>query len=375
VANAGRDTTVFINERIGLTGTFSDPEGDPVYVSEWRMLSLPMGSSAVLEYPLSQTTYFTPDVEGDYVIEFEVHDTHLYDTDTVVVTAIPTQQTDPWLAKASFPSTPRSYAVNFVIGGKAYLGTGSNGSSGGCSSLNPLGDFWEYTPAPGLDGGTWIQKADFPGGPRDKAVGFAVNGKGYLGMSGINSDFYEYDPALNTWRAMADISLLSASSGFAVNGKGYVIGWNTIRELWQLDPLDGPTGTWSRMADLPVDPTNFSISFVIGDLVYVFLGSGSNNFLIYNSLTDQWSQQPDYPGSSGLPGRGGCFVIGTIGYVSDSSNEMYAYDTQSGQWTQMTDRPGYGLVGLAFGIGDKGYMGFTCASCTDLWEYNPDLEN
>ena len=38
-------------------------------------------------------------------------------------------------------------------------------------------DFWEYDPA----ANTWTQKADFGGTARDGAVGFSIGSKGYIG--------------------------------------------------------------------------------------------------------------------------------------------------------------------------------------------------
>jgi N-acetylneuraminic acid mutarotase len=55
----------------------------------------------------------------------------------------------------------------------------------------------------------WTQKADFAGGNRRFAAGFSIGEKGYLG-TGYNEgwtarkDFYEYDPATDTWTQIAD---------------------------------------------------------------------------------------------------------------------------------------------------------------------------
>lgn len=51
--------------------------------------------------------------------------------------------------------------------------------------------------------------SDFPGEARNNAIAFVLNGKGYVGL-GTNSttmfkDFYEYDPATDTWTKIADL--------------------------------------------------------------------------------------------------------------------------------------------------------------------------
>jgi N-acetylneuraminic acid mutarotase len=64
-------------------------------------------------------------------------------------------------------------------------------------------DFWEYDPATN----TWKQKADFGGGVRSVAVGFSIADKGYIGTGWDDSykkDFWEYDPTTNTWTQKAD---------------------------------------------------------------------------------------------------------------------------------------------------------------------------
>ncbi len=47
--------------------------------------------------------------------------------------------TDQWTELNPFPGDPRSGALSFVIGGKAYFGLGSSG-------VLPLRDFWQYNP-------------------------------------------------------------------------------------------------------------------------------------------------------------------------------------------------------------------------------------
>lgn len=109
---------------------------------------------------------------------------------------------DTWVQKADFVGITRLGAAGFSIGNKGYVGTGTpfNGQW--------LKDFWEYDPATNV----WTQKADFAGISREGAVGFSIGSKGYLG-TGENgdewpftfTDFWEYDPASNTWTRKADL--------------------------------------------------------------------------------------------------------------------------------------------------------------------------
>src|SRR5438045_7987523 len=92
-------------------------------------------------------------------------------------------------------------------------------------------DFWEYDPATD----TWTQKADFGGVARNRATGFSINGKGYIGTGwdgSFRKDFWEYDPATNTWTLKADFGGTARYSapGFSIGNKGYVgTGWDKSR--------------------------------------------------------------------------------------------------------------------------------------------------
>ncbi len=86
-------------------------------------------------------------------------------------------------------------------------------------------DFWEYDPA----ANTWTQKADFGGTARYSAVGFSIGSKGYIGTgddgwSSIAKDFWEYDPAANTWTQKADFggTARDCAVGFSIGSKGYI---------------------------------------------------------------------------------------------------------------------------------------------------------
>ena len=108
-----------------------------------------------------------------------------------------------WLQKAKFGSPtnvnglPRENAVGFSIGAKGYIGTGINVSNSFPIIRTLKQDFWEYTYGAGSMGGSWTQKAAFPGISRMSSFGASIGtNRGYIG-TGINStilqkDFYEY---------------------------------------------------------------------------------------------------------------------------------------------------------------------------------------
>jgi N-acetylneuraminic acid mutarotase len=68
----------------------------------------------------------------------------------------------------------------FIIGGKAYLACGSNGSA--------TASTWEYDIASDL----WVQKTGLEGSSREGAVGFTLTDRGYI-VTGSNSSYRFYD--------------------------------------------------------------------------------------------------------------------------------------------------------------------------------------
>ncbi|MCL9777425.1 PKD domain-containing protein [Vibrio methylphosphonaticus] len=74
VAHAGNDLQVDLNVNLVLDGSGSvDADGDALTYS-WSILSRPVGSSAQLQNSTSRNPNFTPDVEGDFVIQLFVSD-------------------------------------------------------------------------------------------------------------------------------------------------------------------------------------------------------------------------------------------------------------------------------------------------------------
>ncbi len=210
-----------------------------------------------------------------------------------------------WTSKAVVPGNARVYASAFGIYGKGYVMAGSNGTNwlndmyeynptndtwtskgiiingygarygAAAFSIGSLGYFgmgyayngvggssyekrmWKYDPLNGTNG-TWTAIADFPGVGRAYAVAFSIGGKGYVG-TGTNGvpkrDFYQYDPAANTWETETDFNgaiTIYGATGFGIGSKGYLVqGVNSsnlvLSNIFQYTPKftyewsDGPT--------------------------------------------------------------------------------------------------------------------------------------
>jgi hypothetical protein len=158
-----------------------------------------------------------------------------------------------------------NHTTCFVIGSKAYVGTGFKGT--GSNSL------MEYDPA----SDQWTAKKDLPVGLVD-AFGFAIGAKGYIGGGRLSGNLekhyglYEYDPATDQWTPKAELPNEinpGARGSFSSGSKGYVGG--PEKQFWQFDPV---TNAWTRKADLPGAIGNYGIGFTLSD--YGYLGALTN---------------------------------------------------------------------------------------------------
>ena len=203
-------------------------------------------------------------------------------------TSLPYTQTGNWIESAEIGSYPRSNAVSFVIGNKAYVGTGYNEQIEG----NRLNDFWSFT----VDSG-WEQVQSLPGSIRSNAVGFSLGAHGYvgtgLGSDGITmyNDFYQYDGSLNSWTQKASFpgDARYDAVGFGLQGKGYMgTGFSSfwLNDFYEYDTL---TDTWARTIGTSGDfsKRRGATSFVYKNKAYIVTGSSSGSM-----AKDFWSFDP-----------------------------------------------------------------------------------
>ena len=135
-----------------------------------------------------------------------------------------------WMKKASYNGVYRAYASGFTIGNYGYLCGGFYGAN-----KDYLNDLWEYD----MSRNSWTQCADMPVAGRKAAVGFAVNGKGYITTGSVKdgsssycvADTWEYDPATDTWTRKDDFKggVRDGALAFSIGGYGYVgTGCNSV---------------------------------------------------------------------------------------------------------------------------------------------------
>ncbi len=145
-------------------------------------------------------------------------------------------KSDSWHPVADFPGYGRLHATSFNIGKYGYMGTGYS------YSTSVTHDFWKYNPL----NNAWTPILDLPGLPRGNAACFVIDAKAYVG-SGEDlitnyNNFYRYNPILGVWDAMIagaeNMQLRRGALGFAIDGKGYLCtGYSTsgaLHDLWSL---------------------------------------------------------------------------------------------------------------------------------------------
>lgn len=244
-----------------------------------------------------------------------------------------------WNKLEAFGGSKRERAVGFTIGNRGYIGTGQD------TAEAMVRDFWEFDPGTN----SWTQKANFGGSARRNAVGFSAGNKGYIGTGMDNQfsisgdelpDFWEYDPATNIWTQKAPFPGAGGmgvyyATGFGINGKGYI--------------CCGKVG-----------PSSYS-----------------NQLWEYNPASNSWLQRASFPGGVryGLTN----FVVNNKAYVGTGTdenalaNDMWCYDPATNTWTAKAAMPGSPRFSCSsFAIGWRGFivLGSDGGYKNELWEYN-----
>jgi hypothetical protein len=199
-----------------------------------------------------------------------------------------------WTRKADFGGTARYGGTAFTIGNKGYAGTGFDGSN--------KKDVWKYDPA----ADSWTQIVSIGGEKRTNAVSFVIGNKGYI-TSGINNgiyvnDLWEYDTtATGMWTAKAPLSAdldgngtldydirRSGAVGFALNGLGYIsTGYYGNEQLNSTFAFNPNTNAWNLVLYFGGVPRMDATAFTVKNRAFVGTGKYVNA-----RLDDIWEFVP-----------------------------------------------------------------------------------
>jgi N-acetylneuraminic acid mutarotase len=277
-----------------------------------------------------------------------------------------------WKPKASYPGTPRHRAIGTSVGNKGYLGLGhiNSGASG------DYYDWWEFDPATN----SWAQKSDYPGVGRYGCSSFVINNKIYIGTGnaqgfGSQNDFYEYNPITNIWIQKANFPVnMDGGVGFAINGKGYFGGSFAATTFMQYDPN---FNTWTPSAFTVNTSGEYGAAFVINNKAY-FLPGNDVNFYEFDPATSLTTQKTSFPGVSRF--GTGFASINNLGYVMlgadagyNDLGDSYVYDPSINSWDTMKSFPGGKRHYVAsFSIDNNKIFvgtGSNGTNLSDFWEY------
>lgn len=294
-----------------------------------------------------------------------------------------------WDQLADFGGTARHRTPMLAIGNKIYTGLGHyNGGAG-----NTLWeDWWEYDPATNA----WTQKANYGGGINYHATGFTIGDYGYVGTGRVTSSgnnltksFYRYDPVTNTWTQMADFggAARRGAVGFAIDGYGYIgtgepPSGALYNDFYKYDPS---TDSWSPIASLPTAGRVSAVGFELGGYGYCgtggfgSFGGSQKDFWRYDPNTDTWQQMADVGTIPRMEATG--FSHMGKGYILCGDNmssginysDMYEYDPAANVWTQREDFPGTARRYMAAAtLNDITYcgLGTNGTNFKDFWRFS-----
>ena len=233
-----------------------------------------------------------------------------------------------------------------------------------------------------VEGGIWLESRSFPGNPRQGAVAFSVDEKGYIGYGkdvgaidsckNVMDDFWEFDPEREQWNSIPT-SLASPDArawalGFSAAGKGFVgLGCDDQQDCRPEEGVftrkhdfyqfDAETKRWNSINDFPSNiirsipipippggsghtPHIETFSFEIGEQIYVGgMGwvctgpqltseTGSVRFTYFISFEHQKTRW-DFPEIGDFPlkyeRRPVSFTIGNKGYFGLINNREKIY--------------------------------------------------
>jgi N-acetylneuraminic acid mutarotase len=225
--------------------------------------------------------------------------------------------TGAWTQKASYPGASALGGSSFVVGSDAYILSGNYN--------------WQYDQPTN----TWTQKVNMPGPARSNASAFAIGSNGYAGFgldmtngTGVLNDFYKYLTVGDKWVRMPPFpgSSRSGAMGFTVDGYGYICaGWDFVpystfaylSDLWQFDP---GSLAWTSKQAFPGNARTDGVG--LGGPGHGYVGAGNDgaynygyykDFYEYTPSTDTWTTLP----SIGVTrNQAGSFIIGSSLYVA-----------------------------------------------------------
>lgn len=208
---------------------------------------------------------------------------------------------DSWTKKRDFPGAPRVMPFSFATNGIGYVGCGDSTSG----NVDFIQDFWKYDPA----ADSWTRLRDFPKQEAVGFSGFSLADGGYVleggpgnpsaPVSGPYSEvLWKYNAANDSWQKRAPLPVRDFVSAvvFSIGNKAYAALGRFYdgdtppaarEDFWEYDPAQN---TWTKKADTGGGQRLLSTGFAAGGKGYIGLGTGD----YYEELmNDFWEYTPE----------------------------------------------------------------------------------
>lgn len=242
------------------------------------------------------------------------HDLWKYDT-----------ATDTWDSIGEAPMIDRVNPTSCVKDGKVYVGLGFNGKHGKDSSY--LKDWWEYTPATNA----WKKLADYPNHYTDDATSFVGEAALYVGYGfcwNYRRDMFRYSIATDRWDSIdVHVSFHGyPTRSFGGTGctcqKRHFMGTGYYRYSldWWAELVDGTH--WEKRTPVPGPTRTLAASAATQNYIYLVggmhyggvatTGKALQDIRRYSPQTDTWTYVGVLP--EGLINHL-CFTIGRRVYI------------------------------------------------------------
>jgi N-acetylneuraminic acid mutarotase len=289
-----------------------------------------------------------------------------------------------WIKLAPFPE-PSEELLGASAGGKLYVFAGL------APGWKPKALVYEYDPATDK----WTKKKPMALASHHVAItelkgkiyafgGFVLPASGPAAWQPIDNAF-EYDPAADSWKALAPMPTKRGAAGAAAVGdKVYVIGGATVlpdsketaihparahRSLTTVEEYDPATNTWRERSMMPTPRNHFAIGAVNGKIYVLggrigaaFISGGGNRLDLveeYDVAANKWNAV-----RARMPTPRSAVAYGVHGgrvYVAGGEHQDYnlstafrafeGFDAAKKEWVVMPPMPlqRHGLAGAVLG--------------------------
>ena len=215
---------------------------------------------------------------------------------------------------------------------------------------------------------------------RASAAVAAVDGKvyviggranGVLKTTAVENSVEVYDPAANTWAALAP-----KPTGVVGDDAGVIGGIIYVPGAGVLEAYNPAANTWATKAPMPAVVSSGTVA-VVGSKLYVLGGRVEGvvggTCYVYDQPGNTWSTcaAMTFPRQSAGAGviDGKIYVYGGDMGVYSASRELERYDPSANTWTTLAHSGGFGWTG----VGVVGYGGllYVCGGSYRVWAPTP----